>query len=70
MGRRCTFSRPWNPNKQESEPVLPFCFQPIPSDCSSQSSGLEVCHVPMLGAQQPLPIEFSVPFLSGNVAWG
>lgn len=45
---------------------------PFPSffDYSSQSSGLEVCHFPMLGAQQSLPIEFSVPFLSGSVALG
>lgn len=29
-----------------------------------------VCHFPMLGAQQSLPTEFSVPFLSGSVALG
>lgn len=58
------FSRS-NPNKQESEHALPSFL-----DCSSQSSGREVCHFPMLSAQQSLPIEFSVPFLSGSVALG
>lgn len=50
--------------------LLPLGIQTSKSLNVPFLSASSVCHLPMLGAQQSLPTEFSVPFLSGSVALG